>query len=76
MLKDKRFSIKMKAKVYKSSVRSAMLYGSKGWSLREKKIAILRRTERAIDRAMCGVKLLLDQRNCEELMDMLGIVFR
>ena len=35
-------------------------------------MAILRRTERAMIRAMCGVKLL-DRRNSEELMDMLGI---
>ena len=34
-------------------------------------MAILR-TERAMIRAMCGVKLL-DRRNCEELMDNLGI---
>ena len=48
-----------------------MLYGSEAWCLREKEMAILR-TERAMIRAMCGVKLL-DQRNSEELMDMLGI---
>ena len=35
-------------------------------------MAILKRTERAIIRAMCGVKLL-NRRNSEELMDMLGI---
>ena len=35
-------------------------------------MTILRRTETAMIRAMCGVKLL-DRRNCEELMDMLGI---
>ena len=35
-------------------------------------MAILRRTERAMIRAMCGVKQL-DRRNSEELMDMLGI---
>ena len=45
-----------------------MLYGSEVWCLREKEMAILRRTERA----MCGVKLL-DRRNSEELMDMFGI---
>ena len=49
-----------------------MLYGSESWCLREKEMAILRRTERAMFGAMCGVKLL-DQRNSEELMDMLGI---
>ena len=49
-----------------------MLYGSEAWCLRKKEMAILRRTERAMIRAMCGVKLL-DRRNSEELMDMLGI---
>ena len=62
----------MKGKIYKSYVRSAMLYGSEAWCLREKEMAILRRTERAMIRAICGVKLL-DRRNSEELMDMLGI---
>ena len=38
----------MKGKVYKSCVRSAMMYGSESWCLREKKMAILRRTDRAI----------------------------
>ena len=47
-----------------------MLYGSEAWCLKE--IGILRRTERAIIRVMCGVKLL-DQRNSKELMDMLGV---
>ena len=49
-----------------------MLYGSEARCLRERKMAILRRTERAMIRAMCGVKLL-DRRNSEELVDMLGI---
>ena len=49
-----------------------MLHGSEAWCLREKDMAILRRTERAMIRAMCGVKLL-DRRNSEELMDMLVI---
>ena len=49
-----------------------MLYESEAWCLREKDMAILRRTERAMIRVMCGVKLL-DRRNSEELMDMLGI---
>ena len=70
--KGRRFSLKMKGKVYKSCVRSAMLHGSEAWCLKEKEMAVLRRTERAKIRAMCGVKLL-DQRNSEELMDMLGI---
>ena len=65
--KGRKFSLKMKGKVYKSCVRSAMLYGSEAWRLRANEMAILTRTERAMIRAMCGVKLL-DQRNSEELM--------
>ena len=38
----------------------------------EEEMAILKRIERAMIRAMCGVKLL-DRRNSEELMDMLDI---
>ena len=57
ILKGRRFSLKMKGKVCKSCVRSAMLYGSEAWCFREKEMAILRRTERAMVRAMCGVKL-------------------
>ena len=49
-----------------------MLYGSKLWCLRENEVAILRRAERSIVRAMCSVKLV-DKRNTEELMDMLGL---
>ena len=62
----------MKGKVDKSCVRSATLYGSEAWCLREKEMAILRGTEGAKVRAVCGVKLL-DRRNSEGLKDMLGI---
>ena len=72
ILKGRRFSLEIKGNIYKSCVTSAMLYGSEAWCLREKEMAILRRTERAMIRAMCGVKLL-DGRNSEELMDMLGM---
>ena len=49
-----------------------MLFGSEAWCLREKETAVLTRTERTMIRAMCGLKLL-DRKNSEELMDMLGI---
>ena len=42
---SKRFSLKMKGMIYRSCVRSAMLYGSKTWCLRENEMAILRGTE-------------------------------
>ena len=49
-----------------------MLYGSETWCLTENEVAILRRAERSIVRAMCGVKLV-DKRSTEELMNMLGL---
>ena len=48
ILKGRRFSLKMKGKIYKSCVRSGMLYGNKAWCLREKEMAILRRIERTM----------------------------
>ena len=59
LLNSKRFSLKMNGLVYRSQcVRSAMLCGSETWCLRENEIAILRRTERAMVRAMYGAKLM------------------
>ena len=49
-----------------------MLYGSETWCLRENEIAILRRTERAMVRATCGVKLV-EKKRIEDLMEMLGL---
>ena len=49
-----------------------MLYGSETWCLRENKVDILKRSKRSMVRAMCGIKLV-DKRNTEELMDMLGL---
>ena len=37
-----------------------MVSGSEAWCLGEKEMAILRRTERAMIRAMSGVKLLIE----------------
>ena len=47
----------MKRKIYKSYVRSAMSYGSEMWSLRENEVALLRRAERSMVRALCGCKV-------------------
>ena len=59
----------MKGKVYRCRVRSAILYGSETWCLKENEKAILRRTERA----MCGQKVV-DRKTTEEQMDMLGLM--
>ena len=63
LLNSKMFSLKLKGMVYQSCVRSAMLYGSETWFLRENEMAILRRTERA----MCGAKLM-EKKRTEDLM--------
>lgn len=71
LLLGNRFPLKMKGKVYRCCVRSAMLYGSETWCLREHEKAILRRAERAMMRAMCGRKAT--DKHTSELMDMLGL---
>ena len=72
MLNSKRFSLKMKGMVYQSFVKSVMLYGSEIWCLRENAMAILRRTETAMVRAICGAKLM-EKKRTEDLMEMLGL---
>ena len=62
----------MKDKVYCCCVRSAILYGSETWCLKENEKAILRRMEKAMVRAMCGQKIV-DRKTNEEQMDMLGL---
>ena len=56
ILFGKRFFFQIKGKVCKSYARLAMLYGSE--------VTILRRAERSMVRAMCGVKLV-DKKNTE-----------
>ena len=58
LLRGRKFSLRMKRMVYRSCVRSAMLYGSETWCLREIEMTILRRTERVMVRSMCRVKLV------------------
>ena len=72
LLRGRKFSLRIKGTVYRSCVRSAMLYGSETWCLRETEMEILRRTERAMVRSMCGVKLV-DRKKMEDLTEMLGL---
>ena len=72
LLLGKRFSLKWKGWVYRSCVRSAMLHGSETRCLRENEMIISGRTEWAMVRSMCGVKLV-NGKNTEELMKMLGL---
>ena len=59
-------------KVYCCCARSAILYGSESWYLKENEKAVLRRTERAMVKPMCGRKVV-DRKTTEELIDMLGL---
>ena len=46
-----------------------MLYGSKIWCIDKNEIGILQKTERAMVRNMCGVKLM--DKSTKDLMQML-----
>ena len=67
LLRGRRFSLRMKRMFYRSCVKSAMLYGSETWCLRESEMAILRRSERGMMRSMCGLKLV-DRKKMEEML--------
>ena len=72
LLLGNRFPLRMEGKVYRCCVRSAILYGSEAWCLKKNEKAILRRTERAMVRAVCGQKVV-DRKTTEEQMSMLGL---
>ena len=72
MLNSKRFSLKTKGMVYRNCVKSVMLYRIETWCLRENEMAILRRTERTMVRAMCDAKLM-EKKRTKDLMEMLGL---
>ena len=72
LLLGNRFPLKMKGKVYCCCERSAILYGSEAWCLKENQNTILKRMERAMVRAMCGQKVV-DRKTTEEQIDMLGL---
>ena len=72
LLYGTRFHIELKWVVYDSYARPAILYGSETWCLKESEIGILRRTERSMVRAMCGVQLKYRNR-LTDLILMLGL---
>ena len=72
ILIGRRYPLMLKGAVYKSYVRPAILYGSETWSMGVNEMGILRRAERAMVRAMCGVKLV-DRKRAEVLMQMVGL---
>ena len=62
---DKRMPIRLKAKVYKSVIRTTMLYGAETWTLRRTEESALERTEMRMLRWICGVTLRDRLRNDE-----------
>ena len=70
LLLGNRLPLRMKDKVHRCCVQSAILCGSEAWSLKENEKAILRKTKIAIMKAMCGQKTV-HRKNTEEQMDML-----
>ena len=74
LLYGMRFPLMLKGAVCNSYVRPvvpAVLYGSDALCLKESEMGVLRRTERSMVRAMCGVQLK-DIKKSMDLMFMLG----
>ncbi len=72
VLCGRKWSVKMKGRLYKACVRTAMVYGGETWVMRKEEESVLQRTERAMVRMMCGVKLK-DRKSSKELMSMTGL---
>ena len=72
LLYSRRCRLRLNGAVYKSYVRPAILYGFEAWCMKESEMWILRRTERSMVRAMCGV-LIKDGKRSKDLMLMLGL---
>ena len=65
-------SLKLKGKIYRTCVRSVLVYGSETWAMKVEDLHRLVRTERMMVRWMCGVTLK-DRRHSDELLNRLGI---
>ena len=72
VLCGRKWSVKMKGKVYKTCVRTVMVYGGETWAWRQEEVGVLQRAERAMVRMMCGVKLR-DKCGTSKLMAMAGL---
>ena len=67
-------TLRMKGQVYSACVRSAMMYGSETWAVRKERTESLKleRTEKAMIRRMCGVRLSEEHRS-EDLRKKMGL---
>ena len=57
LLYGMKFPLRLNVAVYGGYVTPVLLYGSETWFVKESEMAILRRKERFIVRAICGVQL-------------------
>ena len=62
----------MKGKIYKTCVRTVMVYGSETWAVKVEDMRRLERAERMMVRWMCGVTVKA-RKHSEELLERLGI---
>ena len=72
ILTSKGASLALKGRVYKSCVRSCMVYGSEMWSIKVEHEAKLERTEMRMIRWMCGVSLR-ERKTSAELRERIGV---
>jgi hypothetical protein len=72
VLCGRKWSVKMKGRVYRTCVRAAMVYGGETLVMRKKKEYVLQRAESAMVRMMYGVKLR-NRKSSNELMSMVGL---
>ena len=72
LLTNRTFSHKVKGRLFSACVRSAMLYGSETWPLKQEDLSRLARTDMQMVRWMCNVSLR-DRKSSEELRNRLHI---
>ena len=72
LLTSRTFSHKVKGRLYTACVRSAMLYGSETWPLKQEDLSRVIRTDMQMIRWMCNVSLS-DRKSSEELRNRLHI---
>ena len=70
VLCERKWSVKMKGRVYEACVRAAMVYGRETWVMRKEE-GVVQRADRDLVRMMCGVKFR-DKKSSMELMSVTG----
>ena len=69
---DKKMPLKLKMKIYKTTIRPVLLYGAETWALKRKEEELLERTEMRMVRWIAGISLL-ERRESQDIRRMCGI---